>query len=109
MQKINILAPIFQELVIQSIFLPPTNTTAQISCFGFLTFHSAKKGKMSEALKLLQNNGDRKASFLSNIWAPLSCSIFGFGAMCFVNFGTRRPILSGTQNKLYNFTVESLH
>ena len=58
---------------------------------------------MSQALQLLTNDG-RQASFLSDIWAPLSCGIFGFGAMCFVNFGTRRPVFSG-MIFLYNFII----
>lgn len=49
----------------------------------------------SYALKLLTDTEDRKKSFLNDIWSPLLCGTLGFGAACFVNFGTRRPIFSG--------------
>lgn len=52
------------------------------------------------ALKLLEDSSERKKSFLNDIWTPMACGLVGFGAMCFVNYGTRRPIFSGNKNTL---------
>lgn len=56
--------------------------------------------KMSDgsyALDLLENKNDWKKPFLTDIWSPMLCGMLGFGAACFINFGTRRPIFSGME------------
>lgn len=52
------------------------------------------------ALKLLEDSSERKKTFLNDIWTPMACGLVGFGAMCFVNYGTRRPIFSGNKYTL---------
>lgn len=51
----------------------------------------------SYALDLLENKNDWKKPFLTDIWSPMLCGMLGFGAACFINFGTRRPIFSGME------------
>ncbi|CAO1434853.1 unnamed protein product [Diamesa serratosioi] len=57
------------------------------------------------ALKLLEDSSERKKTFLNDIWTPMACGLVGFGAMCFVNYGTRRPIFSGVQKHMLAATL----
>uniref|UniRef100_U5EFI4 NADH dehydrogenase [ubiquinone] 1 subunit C2 n=1 Tax=Corethrella appendiculata TaxID=1370023 RepID=U5EFI4_9DIPT len=50
------------------------------------------------ALELL--SGYREPSFIYKHWAPVSCGLFGFLGVCFVNWGTRRPPFSGIQKHI---------
>lgn len=46
-------------------------------------------------LELLAPDPDRIPRVIDKIWGPALGAVLGFGAVCFINFGTRRPILSG--------------
>lgn len=50
---------------------------------------------MNDPIDLLENKNNRIPSFLSDKYNPMIAGVLGFGAACFVNFGLRRPILSG--------------
>ncbi|CAD7079657.1 unnamed protein product [Hermetia illucens] len=52
---------------------------------------------MASPLELLTNRGDRQPSYLNDKWNPLICSAVGFGAVCYINWATRRPVFSGVQ------------
>lgn len=45
--------------------------------------------------QLFDPNPNRQPSFLSNKWTQISSALFGFGFVCFYNYFTRRPVLSG--------------
>lgn len=45
--------------------------------------------------QLFEPNPNRQPSFLSNKWTQISSALFGFGFVCFYNFFTKRPVLSG--------------
>ncbi|CRK89461.1 CLUMA_CG003202, isoform A [Clunio marinus] len=49
------------------------------------------------AIETLTPDPNRQQSILSKYFNPVVCGIIGFGAMCAINYGTRRPILSGIQ------------
>ncbi|GLV40033.1 NADH dehydrogenase (ubiquinone) B14.5 B subunit [Carabus blaptoides fortunei] len=52
---------------------------------------------MASALELLTPDDDRIPSLVEKAWAPGICAALGFGAACFINWGTRRPVFSGIQ------------
>lgn len=45
--------------------------------------------------QLFEPNPNRQPSFLSNKWTQISSALFGFGFVCFYNYFTKRPVLSG--------------
>lgn len=49
--------------------------------------------------QLFEPNPNRQPSFLSNKWTQISTALFGFGFVCFYNFFTKRPVLSGKFTK----------
>ncbi|XP_022218993.2 NADH dehydrogenase [ubiquinone] 1 subunit C2 [Drosophila obscura] len=55
---------------------------------------------VNDPLELLTNKGTRESSFLSPIWNPFACTLAGFGLAIFVNWGFRRPVLSGIQKHI---------
>lgn len=50
---------------------------------------------VQRALEILTDDPNRQVPFLSQVYNPLVGAALGFGAICFLNFGTRRPIFSG--------------
>lgn len=49
---------------------------------------------MTDPLTLL--SGKSSKTFLSDVYNPAICASLGFLGACALNFGTRRPIFSGT-------------
>lgn len=50
---------------------------------------------MPSAADIFDGERDRKQTFLNDIWVPALCAVTGFGAACFLNWSTRRPVFSG--------------
>lgn len=50
---------------------------------------------VKRALEILTDDPNRVKPFLTDIYNPLMGATAGFLAMCFVNWGTRRPVFSG--------------
>lgn len=50
---------------------------------------------MTSPLELLTDRKNRQTTFLGDNWAPLSCGTVAFIGVCFVRYGTRRPLFSG--------------
>lgn len=50
---------------------------------------------MPSVLDIFDGERDRKQTYLNDIWIPFACGLTGFGAACFVNWTTRRPVFSG--------------
>lgn len=46
--------------------------------------------------ELFDGEATRPKTFLHDIFTPALGAALGFGAACFVNFGTRRPVFSGS-------------
>jgi len=59
---------------------------------------------VNDPLELLSNKGNRQASFLNPIWNPLACGLAGVGVAIFVNWGFRRPVLSGKFSPRFHVT-----
>ncbi|XP_067010079.1 NADH dehydrogenase [ubiquinone] 1 subunit C2 [Anabrus simplex] len=55
---------------------------------------------MATPLELLTPREDRVDTYLSKIWAPALCGSVAFLTVCFVNFGTKRPVFSGIQKHI---------
>lgn len=73
-------------------------TTKTIFCYNKLS--TIDINMVSE---IFDPNPNRQPSFLSNKWTQISSALFGFGFVCFYNFFTKRPALSGEfLIKLYN-------
>ncbi|XP_075154071.1 NADH dehydrogenase (ubiquinone) B14.5 B subunit [Haematobia irritans] len=53
-----------------------------------------------DPLELLTAKEDRKPTFLNTIYNPAACTLAGFGLACMLNWGFRKPILSGIQNHI---------
>lgn len=50
---------------------------------------------MKSVLELFDGESERQQTFLNDKWAPFSCGLLGFGIACFMNYATRRPLMSG--------------
>lgn len=50
---------------------------------------------VNDPLVLLTNKGDRQPRFLTAIYNPAACAGAGFGLAMFLNWGFRRPLMSG--------------
>lgn len=60
----------------------------------------------TSALDLLKLGDEgREKPFLNKIWPEFLGVIFGVGTACCVNFGTRRPLLSGLQKHVFGVIV----
>lgn len=46
--------------------------------------------------ELFDGEEERPKTFLHDLWAPGMAAAVGFGMACFLNFGTRRPVFSGS-------------
>lgn len=46
--------------------------------------------------ELFDGEADRPKSFLHDLYLPAMAGVLGFTAACFVNWGTRRPVFSGS-------------
>ncbi|KAG5673804.1 hypothetical protein PVAND_003821 [Polypedilum vanderplanki] len=55
---------------------------------------------MGYALDLLKDNGDIPESFLNKFYNPVLLGVAGFGLFSFVNFMSRKPLLSGIQRHI---------
>lgn len=51
---------------------------------------------MKSVLELFEGESQRKQTFINDLWIPFSCGLAGFGMACFINWTTRRPVMSGT-------------
>lgn len=49
-------------------------------------------------LELFEYRYPVEESVLSKIWAPVSFGLVSFTAVCYANWATKRPVLSGTHN-----------
>lgn len=49
----------------------------------------------SEALKLFDGEHERKKRVLEEVGVPISCGLFGLGVVLMMNWGSRRPLMSG--------------
>jgi NADH-ubiquinone oxidoreductase subunit b14.5b (NDUFC2) len=47
------------------------------------------------AIKIFEDDPNREKPFLTQWWPTFGSALFGFGAICFMNLGTRKPILAG--------------
>jgi hypothetical protein len=47
------------------------------------------------AIKKLTDDPDRVKPFLTEWWPTIGTALVGFGAICFMNYTTRRPVLAG--------------
>jgi hypothetical protein len=47
------------------------------------------------AINKLTDDPNRVKPFLTEWWPTFGTALFGFSAVCFMNYGTRRPIFAG--------------
>lgn len=50
-------------------------------------------------LELFEGEAQRQQTFVNDAWIPFTCALAGFGAACFVNWTTRRPVFSGKRSR----------
>ncbi|KAI8125445.1 hypothetical protein FF38_14401 [Lucilia cuprina] len=55
---------------------------------------------VNDPLVLLTNKGERQPNFLSTIYNPLACAAAGCGLAMILNWGFRRPVMSGIQKHI---------
>ncbi|XP_044743236.1 NADH dehydrogenase [ubiquinone] 1 subunit C2 [Chrysoperla carnea] len=56
-------------------------------------------------VELLTPDPNRIPSFLSDKIVPIICGALGFGCVCYVNWGSRRPVFSGVQKHVLASTI----
>lgn len=49
-------------------------------------------------LELFEYRYPVEDSVLGKLWAPAMCGVISFTAVCYANWATKRPVLSGTHN-----------
>ena len=52
---------------------------------------------MNDPLEQLTNKDDRQPSWLNDKWNPMICTLMGTASSLYLNYGTRKPLMSGVQ------------
>jgi len=63
---------------------------------------------VKRALEILTDDAEREIPILSAKWPVFGAAAAGFGLMCILNVGTRRPVFSGIQYHFISAAVGAI-